>query len=227
MDQFVEDYLAHCRAAGLSPTTLSRSYGYSLRGVFQPWCREQGIERPAALTSRDVDRFVNDLLERGGKRGALSKHTAWTYAKAAKLFLAWAKEEGEKVEAEVRLPRLPKRLVDTLDREEVQRLENAARNQRDALIVRVLADSGVRVGELVRLRISDVLEQDHHHQVQFLEPGKHLVCSLKQWARRRRRRRPIADHSPASQASWQAHSIGPIAVSGIERPPTWMDCFTS
>jgi len=44
------------------------------------------------LSSRDVDRFVNDLLERGGKRGQLSKHTAWTYEKAAKLFLAWAKD---------------------------------------------------------------------------------------------------------------------------------------
>jgi integrase len=81
------------------------------------------------LSSRDVDRFVDDLLQRGGKPGPLSKHTAWTYAKAAKLFLAWAKEEGEKVEAEVRLPRLPKRLVDTLDREEIQGLENAAGNQ--------------------------------------------------------------------------------------------------
>ena len=97
MEQFVEDYLAHCRAAGLAPTTLSRSYGYSLRGVFLPWCREQGIERPSSLSSRDVDRFVDDLLQRGGKRGQLSKHTAWTYAKAAKLFLAWAREEGEEL----------------------------------------------------------------------------------------------------------------------------------
>ncbi|MGH7866167.1 MAG: tyrosine-type recombinase/integrase [Candidatus Dormibacteraceae bacterium] len=90
----------------------------------------------------------------------MSKHTAWTYAKAAKQFLVWAMREGEEVEAEVKLPRLPKKLVETLTREEVKQMEETASNERDALIVRVLADSGVRVGELIQLRREDIGEQD-------------------------------------------------------------------
>ena len=166
LEGLVEDYLAHCRAAGLSPKTIRHAYGYPLRAVFLPWCSSHEVAEPSQLTTRTLDRFVGDLLEHGGKRGELSKHTAWTYAKAAKRFLAWAKAEGEGVDGEVSLPRLPKRLVDTLDRDEIQRLEDAAQTERDALIVRVLADSGVRVGELVRLRVADLVERDRH---QFLK----------------------------------------------------------
>jgi integrase/recombinase XerD len=64
------------------------------------------------------------------------------------------------VEARVTLPGLPKRLVETLSREEIQRLEDAAASERDKLIVRVLADTGIRVGELVRLRLQDLVDRD-------------------------------------------------------------------
>lgn len=43
---------------------------------------------------------------------------------------------------------------------EVQRMEDAADSERDKLIVRLLADSGVRVGELVKLPTRDVVDQD-------------------------------------------------------------------
>lgn len=162
MESLVEDYLAHCRAAGLSPKTIRHAYGYPLRAVFLPWCAAHEVTEPSQLTSRTLDRFVGDLLEHGGKRGELSKQTAWTYAKAAKRFLAWLKTEGEAVDGEVQLPRLPKRLVETLDRDEIQRLEDAAQTERDALIVRVLADTGMRVGELVRLRLNDLVERERH-----------------------------------------------------------------
>lgn len=160
--RMVEDYLAHCRAAGLSPKTIKHGYGYPLRAVFVPWCLDNDIEKPEQLTSRVLDRFVSDLLEHGGKRGPLSKHTAWSYAKAAKGLVAWAKKEGADIEGQVQLPRLPKRLVDTLTRDEIQRLEDAASTERDALIVRILADTGIRVGELVQLRARDLSEQERN-----------------------------------------------------------------
>jgi site-specific recombinase XerD len=71
-------------------------------------------------------------------------------------FLAWAAGEGEAVTAKARLPRLPKRLIDVLTRDEVQALEDAAQTDRDRLVVRVLADTGIRVGELVGLRSTDL-----------------------------------------------------------------------
>jgi integrase len=41
-------------------------------------------------------------------------------------------------------------VLDVLTREEIHRIEDAADTERDKLIVRVLADTGIRVGELRR-----------------------------------------------------------------------------
>jgi integrase/recombinase XerD len=132
----------------------------SALAVFLPWCADHSIAEPTELSGRVLDQFVGDLLEHGGKRGPLSKHTAWSYAKAAKGLVAWARGEGEKIEGDVTLPKLPKKLVEVLSREEIQQLEDAASAERDGLIVRLLADTGIRVGELVQLRVRDVAERD-------------------------------------------------------------------
>lgn len=52
LDGAVEDYLAACRAKGLSPTTVKMAYGYPLRGVFLPWCGRQGIGQVGQLSTR-------------------------------------------------------------------------------------------------------------------------------------------------------------------------------
>jgi integrase len=75
-------------------------------------------------------------------------------------FLSWAKKEGEVGEAEAQLPRLPTRDIEILSRDEIAKLENTARNERDKLIIRVLADTGVRVAQLCGLRTADLLERD-------------------------------------------------------------------
>jgi hypothetical protein len=68
IEQLAEDYLSHCRAAGLSPKTIRHAYGYPLRAVFLPWCVEQGIERPSDLTTRRLDlRQGSQALPRLGK----------------------------------------------------------------------------------------------------------------------------------------------------------------
>jgi hypothetical protein len=43
LHRLVEDYLADCRARGLSPKSL-HAYGYPLERVLLPWCEREGIE---------------------------------------------------------------------------------------------------------------------------------------------------------------------------------------
>src|SRR5215472_12487066 len=162
IERLVEDYLAACRAKGLSPKTVKMAYGYPLRRVFLPWCAREGIAEPPQLSTRLLERFSAELIEHGGKRGELSRNSVWTYVKAVRSFLAWAKAEGEEVTAEARLPKLPQRLVEVLSREEIQRIEDVAETERDKLIVRLLADTGIRVGELVKLRTSHFVERDRN-----------------------------------------------------------------
>ena len=70
--------------------------------------------------------------------------------------LSWAKKEGEPVDAETQLPQLTKRLVEVLSRDEITRMEHAAGTERDKLIIRLLADTGLGVGVLLGLRANDL-----------------------------------------------------------------------
>ncbi|HET9849878.1 MAG TPA: tyrosine-type recombinase/integrase [Candidatus Dormibacteraeota bacterium] len=56
-------------------------------------------------------------------------------------------------------PRVSKKLVEVLSREEIDQLVDVAGNERDKLIVRILADTGMRVGELSGLRIGNLTER--------------------------------------------------------------------
>jgi hypothetical protein len=69
----VEDYLADCRARGLSPKTIKLAYGYPLQHVLLPWCKARDITEPAQLDNRVLNRLTSELLETGGRRGKLSR----------------------------------------------------------------------------------------------------------------------------------------------------------
>ncbi len=160
IERLVEDYLDACAARGLSPKTIRFAYGYPLRQVFLPWCMREGITEPSQLTKPVLDRFTTELREQGGKGGALAPHSIATYASTVNLFLGWAQQEG-KVEPGVKAQRQkkPKLLMTVLTRQEMLALEKAARNERDKLIVRVLIDTGMRLGELVGLRGTSLVTQ--------------------------------------------------------------------
>ena len=88
--RLVDDYLAHCRARGLSVKTWRDTYRYALLEVFLPWCVEHGISEPFQLSSRVLERFTTKLLEEGGRRGQLSKASINSYGRSVKGFLSWA-----------------------------------------------------------------------------------------------------------------------------------------
>jgi integrase/recombinase XerD len=157
----VDDFLADVRARGLSIRT-SESYEHPLRAEFLPWCAKEHIADPAQLTEKLVGGFTVKLLEQGGKHGALSRASVRTYVRAARVFLAWCeKPDGGAVPvgAKPRLPKREKPLVDVLSRDEIARMEDAAPTERDKLLIRILADTGLRAGELLALTPSDLQEQ--------------------------------------------------------------------
>jgi len=108
-----------------------------------------------------VDAFSVMLLERGGKDGRpLSKFSVHAYARAVRGFLNWCRQEGETVAARPALPRLPRRILDVLDRAEIDALEGTAQTERDRIIIRILGDCGLRAAELCGLRPEDIRRRD-------------------------------------------------------------------
>ncbi len=107
-------------------------------------------------------RWQADLLGLPGKRGKpVSRYSIEGWVKAINSFLRWAKAQGEiDHDAKGRAPRPPRTVMDPLTRDEIDRMEHRAQTERDKLIVRLLADSGIRASELLGLRTNDLIERD-------------------------------------------------------------------
>ena len=173
LQQLVDDYLAHLRARGLSPRTLQQASDL-LERQWLPWCREQGIDSPDGLNQRLLERWSAFLLEehRTASGEPLARASVRTYLRVLAAFIRWAGSEGAVTTAvKVSLPRDERRLLDTLSREEIERLEDAAVSERDRLVIRVLADTGMRLGELLALRDEDLLEQGRERYLRVRGKG--------------------------------------------------------
>ncbi len=105
LESLVEEYLAGCRRRGLSPKTVVFAYGYPLRHVFLPWCLRAGISDPRRLSNWLLDRFVGELLMRGGKEGPLARQSVITYIRTVNQFLAWAARAGVIEQIKAKQPR--------------------------------------------------------------------------------------------------------------------------
>jgi integrase len=224
--QQVEDFLTAGRARGLSPKTIKDAYGYPLRSVFVPFCERHGVDQVSQIDRRLLDQLSTELLEQGGRRSAsLSRFSVKSYLKAVNQFLAWAKEEGERVEARAQMPMTPKRLLDVLSRDEIQTLEDAAVSERDKLIIRLLADTGMRAGELVGLRTSDLVDRDRNHFVRVIGKGeRERLLPIPRLARRLERYiRATAPLRPAANRLFLSLRRGPdghlkqLTVRAIEK----------
>jgi integrase len=159
--RLVEDYLMACRARGLARSTITGSYGYPLLQVFLPWCRNAGVTELSQLNGRTMDAFSVHLFEDGGKGGRpLEKTSIHAYVRAVRGFLNWCETEGEGKVPRPALPTLPRRVLDVLDREEINQMEAAAQSERDRIIIRILGDCGLRSEELCSLRLESVVRRD-------------------------------------------------------------------
>ncbi len=161
LERLVDDYLMACRARGLSRNTIEVSYGYPLRAILLPWCAAQEITEVSQLDRRAADACSIAVREMQTRRGTpLSVTTVHAYLRSIRGFLTWCAREGEGSPAPPPLPRLPRRIVDVLDREEAHRLIDAAQTERDRLILGILVDCGTRNQEVCALRTDDIVRHD-------------------------------------------------------------------
>ena len=227
VDRLVDDYLASCRARGLSPKTVKFVYAYVLRSVFLPFCRREGVKQPDQVTRKVLDRFSTELLDSGGAKGQLSKHSVHSYVRSVNSFLGWASREGEvSADTKAQLPKLGRRLLEVLSREEIQAMEDVAKTERDKLIVRVLADTGIRVGELVGLRTSDLILQGRRHFLRVRGKGdlERLVpisptlhARLRRYIDRARPKEVSGDRLFIALRRNPAGDLDPLTASGVEQ----------
>jgi integrase len=229
--RLVSDFEASAQASGLSFRTVEH-YSDVLRRVLLGYCEREGVE-PAGLTKRHLERLAAELLQAGRSRQSVK-----TYMSAINRFLRWCSEEGELARLRGPEPRVERRLLEVLDRDEINRIEEAATAERDKLIVRVLADTGIRVGELRRLRVTDLVSQGRERYMLVrgkggrdrlvpITPG--LYMRLDRYVRRGRPecnadelfvtldRRPSGDHEPIAESTLQGMLAALGRKAGVEK----------
>ncbi|MBJ7598120.1 MAG: hypothetical protein DLM67_09550 [Candidatus Nephthysia bennettiae] len=162
LHELVGDYLEHVRANGRSVATVSQ-YRFAL-SVFLRFCQEEGLEAPDQVTRRVIDRYSAWLREQPGAKGRhLSDVSVNTYLRSLNLLLAWLTEQGQLRQVRAKTQKPEPKPMEVLSQGEIEAMVRAASSPRDRLIVRVLAETGCRLGELIGLRVGDLVAQDGQH----------------------------------------------------------------
>jgi site-specific recombinase XerD len=146
------------RAERKSPETI-KSYGDGVR-AFARWCETSGT--PPELTKVNVQMFVADLLDGGAEAG-----TAEARLKGLRRYAIWLSDPdgGDMLDtnplAGIGPVKVDRKITAALDEDQLKRLIKACTgrsfiDRRDEAIVRLMAETGARAGEVVGLAVDDV-----------------------------------------------------------------------
>lgn len=143
------------RAERKSPATIA-SYTEGVL-AFLRWSEAATVT--AELTKTTVQAFTAGLLDAGAQAA-----TARARHMALRRFAAWLAEEGELDSNPllgVKPPKLDQKVIDALTDEQLRLLIKACIgkkliDRRDEAIVRLMAETGLRAGEVIAMQIADV-----------------------------------------------------------------------
>ncbi len=159
IEQAVDDYLAAVHARGGSART-DEYYDAVLRKRFLPWVAAEKITGLDQLDQRHLDRLNAALLDEVNVHTGkpLSRASVNSYLRGIRMFLSWAKVAGRDYRLKVQGVKVGKKERTTLSRGQMNALENAAPTERDKLIIRLFADTGIRLTELLALTPESMIE---------------------------------------------------------------------
>ena len=174
LDKAIELYLATLETEGKSPRyvawlkTRLRFFSTFIEEVYG-----EGFKLPE-ITVEDGRSYIRHLMERDSvyrghpfhkeKEGKLKPQYIHGLGRAIRSFSTWAYDEGyldENVMRRLKLPKLPKILPEPLTEEDIQRIltvcmDNLQERRRNFAIMMLFLDTGIRLDELVNLRLSRV-----------------------------------------------------------------------
>lgn len=137
----VEKLRTELKLRGFSPLT-ARNYSFFVEKFFQK------AGKPASeLTQEDAKAYLASIFD------AKSKNTIMLAAASIKFFF---KEILKKDFESIKMPKKENRLPEVLTKEEVKSLIDSADNEKSRLIISLLYSTGLRVSELVNLKLEDI-----------------------------------------------------------------------
>lgn len=139
----LESIKKECLRRKLSVRTM-KSYTYCVK-KFLIYCKKE----PKHITKQDIKDYLNILVDKN-KSGS----TINVYLNALKFLIEEVFNRNFNVK--IKYSKIPKALPVVLTQEEVYELINAIKNSKHKLMIKLMYSSGLRVNELVHLRIRDL-----------------------------------------------------------------------
>jgi len=141
MEKTLENLKNELKLRGFSPVTI-RNYAFFVEKFLNK------TKKPAEeLNEEDVKAYLAELFD------TKSKNTIMLALASLKFFY---QEILKKDFAQIKIPKKEKRLPEVLTKEEVKRLIESTDNEKTRLIVSMLYSSGLRVSEIVNLKVNDL-----------------------------------------------------------------------
>jgi site-specific recombinase XerD len=150
-------WMRHLRAENKAAQTLT-AYGYAWSQL-RDYLEAHGLPlKVAEIRAEHVEGFLGDVLQHRSPATANNRY------RGLQQFFAWLAAEREILESpmlNMKPPRIPDAPVPVPSAEDVKRLlatcdPDTFEGRRDAAIIRLFADSGIRLAELTNLTVEDL-----------------------------------------------------------------------
>lgn len=181
-DFYIDEFMYYCRSKRLRPKTM-QSYEQALR-LFERWCsEEEKINEPAQVTEQTMRRYICSLEDRGKYtfyaiedrkdtncperrrdfEQPISVVTINSYIRYLKVFFTWYSYNHNRVNPmqNIRQLKMERQAKDFLEDHEIHKLmqifdKSYFPEHRDSVIIMLLLDSGMRLGECLQIKVEDV-----------------------------------------------------------------------
>lgn len=150
--EYAISYLQHQYRRNFTVATLKASG--SIVGLFLTFLQSIGRHRLEDISRRDIEAYVEDAQDRGLQVGAIKTKLGTLYA-----FLNYLVKSDilppEILQRKIKV-KLPEALPRAIDPEDLKALLSVVTGTRDRALVLVLLRTGMRIGELLKLNITDI-----------------------------------------------------------------------
>lgn len=213
IDELLASFELHLRSLNRSPKTI-----FSYRLAVDQLMEHIGPKSADQITKADIEGFLAHFLETRASATARQRYASLSQ------FFKWAAAEGEiptdPMET-IRPPKVVEQPVPVLTVDQLRALISTTKGKsfeqvRDEAIIRLFADTGMRLGEMAGLEVSDIdlslavaVVQGKGSRLRSVPFGDKTAASLDRYRRQRLR------HQLASFDAWWLGRKGRLGDSGI------------
>ncbi|MCI9082302.1 MAG: site-specific tyrosine recombinase XerD [Lachnospiraceae bacterium] len=158
MTDEIQKFIQYMKEVRRTSENTIVSYERDLKKLNQ-YFADQGILRAEQITATGLNSYILFLEKQGRKPATISRNIA-----SLKAFFHYLQKDGylkQNVAGELKAPKVEKKIPSVLTEEETFRLleqakGNSPKELRDRAMLELLYATGIRVSELVSLRLSDI-----------------------------------------------------------------------